>query len=290
MFVCEFDNHCGINGWTLNSRISHLQSTNGWNGPFKRLEISYPSFASEPGLTRGPNGEYVMYYTYYDYGNIPRCNCTDGSTNEQCHYELPPAQWITSMTYSNKSINGPWSKPMDIWHTSGANFSDLAFAAVILKNGSVVGSNRHFGGGGSTQILVLADNWLDKDSYKEYNKMFPELTYAQSEDFWPWIDCQGNYHALFHNSDPDWEEEVCGGHAYSKDGINWVYTGFAYNNIIKYDDNSQLSYKRRERPHLIFDNDGCTPIALINAAMPLDEDKCGVYGDKSNTVIVPIYH
>ena len=35
MFLCEFVNHCGINGWTLNSRISHAQSTNGWNGPYK---------------------------------------------------------------------------------------------------------------------------------------------------------------------------------------------------------------------------------------------------------------
>eukprot|EP01084_Bolivina_argentea_P053300 97844_1 len=275
MFLCEFVNHCGINSWTLNSRISHAQSINGWNGPFKRLEIMYTAFASEPGLIRGPNGEYVMYYTHYNYGNHKYCNCSDGSTDETCHYMLPPAYWITSMVYSNNSINGPWSLPMDIWTTSGANYSDLAFAAVILSNGSVIGSNRHFGGGGSSQYLVLANNWLDKNSYKEYldNKMFPELTYAQCEDFWPYIDCAGNYHALFHNNDPDWEEEVCGGHAFSENGIDWIYTGVAYNNIIKYNDNSQQSFKRRERPHLIFDNDGCTPVALINAAIPMSENK-----------------
>eukprot|EP01084_Bolivina_argentea_P270672 460309_1 len=34
MFVSEFDNHCGVNSWSLNSVVTHTQSTNGYNSPY----------------------------------------------------------------------------------------------------------------------------------------------------------------------------------------------------------------------------------------------------------------
>ena len=85
-------------------------------------------------------------------------------------------------------------------------------------------------------------------------------------------DCNGNFHAVFNNQSPDWQIENCGGHAYSEDGKNWVYTGRAFGNDITFTDGSSMTANRRERPHLIFDKDGCTPVALTNGVGYGDAD------------------
>ena len=58
-----------------------------------------------------------------------------------------------------------------------------------------------------------------------------------------------------------------GGHAYSRDGINWVYSSTpAYYfevGIGEYGSKVTFSYHRRERPHLLFDANG-DPIYLTN--------------------------
>jgi len=55
-----------------------------------------------------------------------------------------------------------------------------------------------------------------------------------------------------------------GAHAYSKDGIKWRYTGQAYTARASYDDGTSLTYPYCDRPHLVFDKDGTTPLALTN--------------------------
>lgn len=84
---------------------------------------------------------------------------------------------------------------------------------------------------------------------------------------------------------PDNMQQVCGGHAYSLDGTNWIYTGYIYNNIVDFSDGTTITYDRRERPHFIFDDDGCTPIALSNGIQ-----YGGTYGDATFTLIQPIAH
>jgi hypothetical protein len=81
---------------------------------------------------------------------------------------------------------------------------------------------------------------------------------------------------------------VCGGHAYSDDGKNWFYpyiSGSAYFENVTLTDGRELQFHRRERPHLVFDKDGVTPLALTNGA---GIDGIGKYGDATWTFLQPL--
>jgi hypothetical protein len=85
-----------------------------------------------------------------------------------------------------------------------------------------------------------------------------------------WKDEGGVYHAIAHAFSPFY-----GVHAYATpsdcpqnwtDGtpMNWTVTGVAYSNVIVFTDGTNVSASRRERPHLIWDADGVSPVALSN--------------------------
>ena len=81
----------------------------------------------------------------------------------------------------------------------------------------------------------------------------------------------------------------CGNHAFSLDGATWVNTGFAYSNNASYSDGSWQAFLRRERPHILFADDGVTPVALSNGveySVP-EGVRCDVNG--SATVCDPIF-
>jgi len=82
-----------------------------------------------------------------------------------------------------------------------------------------------------------------------------------------WIDKRGNFHTLMHAyrgqpcdypvCDRVHNEAFCtavGGHAYSADGFNWYISPVvAYTPTVTWEDGSSVTYRARERPHLIFD-------------------------------------
>ena len=110
-----------------------------------------------------------------------------------------------------------------------------------------------------------------------------------AEDMYLYQDCKGRFHALFHNMSPiDYpdgkSETMAGSHAFSKDGINWQYGTVAFGNTISFTNGNNITFSRRERPHLIFDanHGGCTPIALTNGVE--------YYKDATYTLLQPIAH
>ena len=59
--------------------------------------------------------------------------------------------------------------------------------------------------------------------------------------------------------DPLNNNKIVGGHAFSQNGIDWIYYGLAYDNVIQYDDGTNATLIRRERPHFLFsEEDNCT--------------------------------
>ena len=106
-----------------------------------------------------------------------------------------------------------------------------------------------------------------------------------AEDPFLWVDLDDNIvHVIFHGG--GWDQPF-GYHAFSEDnGKTW--NGFshdihAYDSYTEYTDGTNFSFARLERPHLIFDTDGYTPIAITNAAQPGGEDL-----DYSYTLLRPI--
>jgi hypothetical protein len=198
-------------------------------------------------------------------------NCTalgDGSTPKTA--DIARGQRSNDHTWMSFSPSpwGPWSAPVVVLNGSGI---DTNLSPVILADGSLVGLWR----GGlnatrpwSTIQRVAASNWRDPATYiPEYNDLFPEV--HSTEDPHVYIDAQGHFHAVFHHCFQCPKSCVCGGHAFSADGVVWHYpyvNGSAYSAHVALVDGRELEFERRERPHLVFAPDGVTPVALTNGA------------------------
>merc|ERR1712192_82023 len=99
-------------------------------------------------------------------------------------------------------------------------------------------------------------------------------------------DDNGNFHAYFHHmygtgTATQWWLDATGGHAFSRDGWHWTYTGVAWGDAvaryntpqgqgatIHFADNTAVRFTRVERPHLIFPGRELRgdPVFLITSA------------------------
>jgi hypothetical protein len=79
---------------------------------------------------------------------------------------------------------------------------------------------------------------------------------------------------------------ISGGHAFSANGINWTYTGVAFNASGEYTDGMPFAFSRRERPHPVFAADGVTIVAVTNGVEYQDETTAG--GDAVFTFLQPV--
>eukprot|EP01083_Nonionella_stella_P170294 579227_1 len=264
MFLAEFDRHCGVHSWTLNSVVTHAQSTKGWNSPYQRVEVLHSHFAHEPNSATGPDGELIIYYSAFNFSGVEECECSDGSTPPSC--KTPPNRFINLMDWSpSGSPNGPWNRTV-IFPTKPTTQGDTNLAGVITQNGTFIGLMRYWIKTGSQIHLVTSMDWKDGSKYLISELLlFPQLISGYTEDPFVYVDCNGHYHAIFHNMSPG-GQALCGGHAYSANGIDWIYAGSSYGNHVEFTNGANFTFSRRERPHLIFDEDGCTPIALTNGA------------------------
>eukprot|EP01083_Nonionella_stella_P070904 190017_1 len=288
MLVTDMQNNCGINSWRRNSEIIYAQTQNtNWNSKYIKQSTLLLPFSSTPDLIYAPDtDEFVLLYVVNTTWNeIPPCVCTDGSTPSSCdkHQNVTESTAFVTIKPSDLS-NGynidKWSHPVYI---KAIGHPDSNFAAVINDDSSLIGMKRDWKPSfGSIPYLVTASNWKDNTTYKvQANPLFPDVN---TEDIYIYKDCDGYYHALFHNMQPNFDQSLCGAHAFSMDGIHWQYGGYAFGNKVQFSDGSQYVFKRRERPHLIFDvKDGCTPVALTSAV-----EYGGVSGDQSYTLIQPI--
>lgn len=299
MFASEMDRHCGINAWTTNSHVIRAVSDSP-GGIYHRVEEVFGVFSHEPNIARAPTGEYVMYFTAKDpmHPIQAKCNCTDGSTDEKT---CPSEPWGTSPTWMSysKSPEGPWSTPVEIFKdvpTKQRNM-DTNLAIVILKNGSVVGMARTSGSPeGINMHLVTASHWNHASSYvcRWDELLFPPdgphaVPNAGVEDPYLYMDRNGIFHAIFHNQIEGDDMRLCGGHAWSEDGIDWVFSGTAWNNTVTFTDGSNFVFSRRERPHFVF-GDSTDPYTITHLSTSVQTGNGKSKGDACYTHIQPVNH
>ena len=165
-----------------------------------------------------------------------------------------------------------WSKPQLVLERTPQ--MDTNFAAVINKDGSLIGlwRDHHLSAGvkgKSTMHLAQATNWKHPSTYTH---SMNDLLFGDNgienpggvEDPFIYVDSRGNYHALFHMLYPS-HPYSNGGHAYSQNGLNWTWTGQAYDGNVTYTDGSRI-VANGDRPHLLFDESGKIPVALTTSA------------------------
>ena len=260
-WASEMEAGCGINSWTTNSHIIHATSLQP-GGPWTRHEEVVAAFAHEPDVVRGPAGELVMIYAGFALPNAStdRCmDCANGVTlSQDVKNGCGPGRthaFKTLMTIA-RGFDEPWSAPVEIRELSMP--WDWNVCLTILPNGTAIALLRAL-------FPWRASNYSDNTTWHAVGApsdggQGPSLPDSDVEDPDVWRDRRGVFHALMHAMDAG--VEFCGNHAFSLDGATWVNTGAAYGNNVSFSDGSFHAFSRRERPHLLFAEDGVTPIAL----------------------------
>ena len=258
----------GINAWASNSHVVHAVSDKP-GGAYRRTAHAevFPIFSHEPNFARAPSGDFVVYFTAHDPRNHsvrPGCACTNGTSSLACGNQPFLGRTPTFMSYTKPSADGgrpegPWSEPVELFAAQRDEINmDTNFAAVILQNGSVVGLGRTGGKQGIVIHLVTATHWRDAASYtgrwKEPLFDLKSVPDAGLEDPFVYMGRGGVFHAVFHNQIQQDDERLAGGHAWSEDGIEWVFSGTSWNNTVAFVDGGSFTFSRMERPHLIFGN------------------------------------
>eukprot|EP00041_Stephanoeca_diplocostata_P029789 m.887075 g.887075 ORF g.887075 m.887075 type:complete len:401 (+) comp23634_c0_seq3:572-1774(+) len=288
MWATELAEHCGMHTWTTNSQTIRASSKDP-QGFYTREAVQFPVWTHEVDVIRGNNGEYVAYMSYHVPSPYPFCKtCTDGSTDPNCKKALPLIE-DSDPTYMSwtSTPRGNWSDPVLVMMAKPE--MDINMAPVILPNGSLVGMWRNHNPGGhhSTPHPVLATDWKDPSTYTwTEEQLFDDKDVPGGiEDMFLWVDKRGKFHALFHVMYGCGEHNTCGGHAFSEDGRRWRWGGTAYTGLVNFTDGTSYDFPYVERPHLVFDKDGVTPVALTNGVKP----GWGADGDQSFTLLRPLH-
>eukprot|EP01064_Diplonema_japonicum_P036158 TRINITY_DN8044_c2_g1_i1.p1 TRINITY_DN8044_c2_g1~~TRINITY_DN8044_c2_g1_i1.p1 ORF type:complete len:481 (+),score=32.44 TRINITY_DN8044_c2_g1_i1:390-1832(+) len=292
MWVSEMLNNCGLDTWAQNSRVIHSTSSDPL-GPYEPQDVIFTDFSHEPDVKQLPNGSLVMYLTQRVPNKWPVCECSNGSTPKDGSCDLYPAHPDNDPTVMSISqgFNGPWSPPVVVMSNTD---SDTNLTPWFGEDGlSMVGLWRTFfhpnGTRGYSRIhWVTATDYRKPESYKYDTYLWDDLfgLGGPTEDPFLYKDVEGNFHAIFHNM---YGCYPCGGHAFSPDnGVTWVYTGGdAYSDTLHFEapqgngDPVADRIARRERPHLVFDNER-NPMYLSTGVVP------GWNHDYSFTSVVPI--
>eukprot|EP00755_Sulcionema_specki_P036574 Sspe_Gene.107207::Locus_85303_Transcript_2_3_Confidence_0.625_Length_1615::g.107207::m.107207 len=277
MWGAGFTNGCSVGLWLCNSFIFHAVSDTPL-GEYRRREVVVPVFSHEPRVVRAPTGEFVMYYTSSN-GSLPcaghaQCKCgTDGTPIPPCDSGRDWGVALPTKMIWATSPDGPWSNPVEIPQLSP--LIDTNMSPVILPDGSVVGLFRNDGPTANLHV-VRAGYWKDPSSYRESSL---PIGSDGPEDPFVWRDHRGNWHSLHHTY-----PFASGTHRFSRTGSGiWLSargSSPAYTPLIQFADGTSHNLTRRERPALVFDHTGTTPIALTNG--------CG-FGDlMTHTCLQPL--
>ena len=295
MYAAEMASWCGINAWRPNSILIHAISDTPTGKYTKTDEIALV-WTHEPTACNGPNGEYIVYAVhspYPDGGNpdISPCNkdntgaCMNGATLD-CDYQLttgpPNVKTYTQMKYTNISNGSTGYSEWTIIPTQNPDGMDSCLACYIFKNGSIVALFEGDFDNGQDMWIEYGSNWKDNNTYQFHHAKIPDGLII--EDPYIWYDKNGILHGIFHND--GWDTPF-GYHAFSLDNGR-IWKGYdqsitAYDDLTYYENGETAQFTRCERPHIIMDKDGYTPIALSNAVV-----LSGIYLDYSYTLIRPI--
>ena len=243
-WASEMEYGCGINSWETNSHIVHATAAQP-GGPWARGEEVFGSFAHEPDVVLGPQGQLVMVLSAYGLPNASAAHCTacaDGvslalDSKTGCGPNRTHA--FPQLLAISPGFGRPFGKPVEIVSPVSIPW-DWNLAIAINPDGSAIGVVREL-------IPWVAADFSNASSWRPTNVppgggLGPPLPDSNVEDPFVYRDRRGVLHAVMHSqeiNDPVLRLPFCGGHAYSVDGgASWHYTGVAYSNVANYSDGS----------------------------------------------------
>lgn len=298
-FMC---NHATLSEWTTASSIVHVTSEVGIAGPYTPaadMMIIQP-WAHNAMISQAPGSDLLQLFhignAVVDPSKWSPCyqaNSTASDATQQ-EQEQPTDEEVRAMLvaaqqermrapvgdgnsgifiHTSTSFNGPWTawnNNNDLNVTGPRWFSGSMNnpAPFYFDNGTVL---MYFAaapcppgwGNASPECigLAIADSWNGT-----YTVLPQPLAHPESEDPFVFRDPRGNFHMLtnVNNCHARCAQGVpCGGHAWSRDGLNWSnFTIGAFGPVITFTNGSVWQTAYVERPQVVQDENG-VPMAFF---------------------------
>jgi hypothetical protein len=279
LWVSEMSANCSLADWYRNSQVVHAVASSPV-GPFARTDVALPVFAHEPQaslswLADGTPQFALWHVGTADGGSNPN-NCSSGARADEAA-ALPPrgrSAAASSTLHVATSPFGPWTpvpnvpdcnNPSQAQHRNGTVFLLCNNAANQRETNATLFSAPSIEGPYSIAGFVAG----------------PSPDANVPEDGFLFFDARGNWHVIYHTytfpgegvscaNPPDCDPTSISGHSFSRDGLSWTVSPLQpYFNVANFSDAPALHMSTRERPHLIFAEDGVTPVALSNGICPV---------------------
>jgi hypothetical protein len=268
-FYSRFVGGCGLSCWVNASECVRATGPSPV-GPFVDAAVVLGVFCHNAHVRRAPDGTYVLFHIGEDDpGRARPCSSPD----ETCASNFPPAlpadgrQFVTLASAEHPA--GPW-QPLGAAAFAGTGSGWLGWVSNpsvhFFANGSALLAFRSkvMAGGDShgvpvgTEVIGLASapHWRGP-----YALLVDAPIVTAHEDPHVWADRRGNLHLLSHGSTNLWFT--------SPDALSqWTLAATpAYNFSFTWSNGSTATALRRERPQLVFSDDGLmTPLAFTTGA------------------------
>jgi len=235
---------CGLSNWQSNSMIISAVA-DAPDGPYtKQIKPVTPPWTHNAMISRHPNGSYFLFHIG---SGTPKAALKNCSQEPDPFFPFSP-QPAPATTHVAESLHGPWRPAPGV---PGVNNP----APYFFENGTTLLFDR-------TSV-----RWAPAIDGDYANK---RTTVAQNGSMHPedpgvWRDHRG-FHMLFNaNSGHSHcaSGVPCGGHAWSKDGLEWSAPLIpSFGTIVHYDDGSTVTWDYVERPQIAQEDDG-TPLTLF---------------------------
>ena len=278
LFVAFFTQNCGLGSWTSNSEVVHAVSKSDPLGPYSFQDVAVNVFAHNPQITRHTDGTFLLW-TIGMSPQAPESNCTPkhNKVQDEPLYHPPPLTHGAELVEQrfSKSIYGPWTTTLTP-NGSVNLFNGTNPSPFVLPNGTIVVASHNNCG----LTLSSAANWTGPFSnpicvlpYSQY----PSQSNFTFEDPFLWFDNESvTWKVLLHSynkTNPHIQFAVGG---YGESLTDNAYGPWkiqdpsspAYTTVVQFEDGTNETFSRRERPKLVFDSSSGKPFALITAVCP----------------------
>lgn len=277
MFFSLFAHHCPLKSWMPFSTIAHATSRTGPAGPYVSPTQVLGTFAHNPTVIWSPyDKQYLLYHIGCPQpmpdvcGPVKfQCGIPDGQSGITVHSSPDLQSWKShGIVFNGTTDKNRWDKTAtnpSAWPLHSGDHDEKPGIILVYR-----GNNQNETNFSSGNIAV-SPTGID-GPYTRIQK--DPLMMYRYEDPFIWQDKRGHYHMLVHSQ----RDTGAGGlpgvksvgrHAYARQYQGpWVYgydLSLAYNALVNFTDGTSINYSRRERPQLLFSDDGqMTPQFLAN--------------------------
>lgn len=299
LFAAEFSHGCGLDYWAPYSRIIRAESRSGPAGPYAFAAEVRGTFAHNPTVVYSPaDGAWLMYYIGCPVDVADECasktfTCGPGNANNgESGISVMSSRDLRHWEAKGQILRGDdtdaWDadvtnpSPFPLYPSRGSciDHGDHAPAMLLAYRGCPYNCS-------GAELINVA---VSASGYKgPYTKVQPQPLFANaSEDPFIWRDRRGHFHMLLHSLEPTGgfgDGPNVGRHAWARSHAGpWTFGGatLAFSTAVAYDDGSEMDFYRRERPQVLFSEDGSmTPLLLTTGVQPRGSAM-------SYSVVVPI--